>query len=174
VAWASLALLGFTLANAVLYFGRTDVYEETDPAFRRVAARLRPDACFEGASLFVWGFAPMLYYHAGLPVATRFVMPQASLTGYVPGNDASRGSELNTRALVRPQHWDWLMQDLAARRPAYVLDTAPAGIHGWDSYPMAAFPRLVQLVRRDYEPLDSVDDVHIYRRRGCEARRGRP
>jgi 4-amino-4-deoxy-L-arabinose transferase-like glycosyltransferase len=174
VAWAALALLGFTLVNAVLYFGRTDVYEETDPVFRRVAARLQGDACHGGASLFVWGFAPMLYYHAGLPVATRFVMPQASLTGYVPGNDASRGSELNTRALVRPQHWDWLMQDLAARRPAYVLDTAPAGIHGWNSYPMAAFPRLAELVRRDYERLDAVDGVHIYRRRGCEATRGRP
>jgi hypothetical protein len=174
VAWAAVALVGFSLANAVLYFGRTDVYEETDPAFRRVAARLQRDACHEGASLFVWGFAPMLYYHAGLPVATRFVMPQASLTGYVPGNDASRGSELNTRALVRPQHWDWLMQDLAARRPAYVLDTAPAGIHGWNSYPMAAFPRLAELVGRDYERLDAVDGVHIYRRRGCEAKPGRP
>lgn len=174
LSWAALALVGFTLANAVLYFGRTGVYEETDPSFRRVAARLRDDPCFERASLFVWGFAPMLYYYAELPVASRFVMPQASLTGYVPGNAASRSSELRTASLVLPLHWDWLMQDLAGHAPAYILDTAPAGIHGWESYPLAAFPRLYQLVRRDYEPLAAVDDVHIYRRRGCVARPLRP
>ena len=173
-AWAALMLAGFTSANAVLYFGRTGVYEETDPAFARVAARLRQDACFEGASLFVWGFAPLLYYYADLPVASRFVMPQASLTGYVPGNPASRTDALATDSLIRPEHWEWLRADLEANRPAYILDTAPAGIHGWERYPLARYPQLLRLVRRDYEPLDSVDDVHIYRRRGCDAKRLRP
>lgn len=172
-AWALLMLAGFTLANTVLYFGRSGVYEETDPGFARVAARLRRDACFEGASLFVWGFAPLLYYYVELPVASRFVMPQASLTGYVPGNPASRSDALATESLIRPEHWDRLMLDLEADRPAYILDTAPAGIHGWERYPLARFPRLFRFVRHDYEPLDSVDDVHIYRRRGCEARRRR-
>jgi 4-amino-4-deoxy-L-arabinose transferase-like glycosyltransferase len=170
-AWAVLTLGGFTLANAVLYYARADVYEETDPGFARVAARLRGDACFEGASLFVWGFAPLLYYYAELPVASRFVMPQASLTGYVPGNPASRSDALATDSLIRREHWDWLMADLESSRPAFVLDTAPAGIHGWERYPLARFPRLLQFVRRDYEPLDSVDDVHVYRRRGCDVRR---
>jgi hypothetical protein len=174
--WAAIALLGFTGANAWLYFGGARVYEETDPSFRRVAERLRADPCFERASLFVWGFAPMLYYHADRPVASRFVMPQASLTGYVPGNPASRSSELATDSLIRPEHWDWLLADLEANRPAYILDTAPSGLHGWDRYPLRAYPRLADLVRRAYEPLDSVDDVHIYRRRGCaagESRRSR-
>jgi hypothetical protein len=44
------------------HFGDSGIYEETDPAFRRVAARLRADACFERASLFVWGFAPIFYW----------------------------------------------------------------------------------------------------------------
>jgi 4-amino-4-deoxy-L-arabinose transferase-like glycosyltransferase len=169
LAWAAFVLAGFTLANAVLYFGRTGVYEETDPAFPRLAARLRSDPCFERASLFAWGFAPQLYYYAERPVASRFVMPQASLTGYVPGNPASRTEALATSSLIRPEHWDWLLADLEASRPAYILDTAPAGIHGWERYPLHAFPRLLAFVRRSYEPLDSVDDVHIYRRRGCDA-----
>lgn len=167
--WAGIALLGFTAANAYLYFGDSRVYEETDPAFRRVAERLRGDPCFERASLFVWGFAPMLYYYADRPVASRFVMPQASLTGYVPGNPASRSSELATDSLIRPEHWDWLLADLELNRPAFILDTAPSGLHGWDRYPLRAFFPLADLLRRQYEPLDSVDDVHIYRRRGCAA-----
>jgi hypothetical protein len=169
--WAGVVLAGFTAANVLLYFGRSGVYEETNPTFRRVAERLRADPCFERASLFVWGFAPMFYYYAERPVASRFVMPQASLTGYVPGNPASRSNVLATDALIRPEHWDWLLADLDTKRPAYILDTAPSGIHGWDRYPLLAFPRLLALVKRDYEPLDSVDDVHIYRRRGCEPAR---
>lgn len=169
VAWAAAAFLGFTAANAWLYFGPARVYEETDPSFRRVAGRLRQDPCFERASLFVWGFAPSFYYYADRPVASRFVMPQASLTGYVPGNAASRSSELATDSLIRPEHWDWLMADLESNRPAFILDTAPAGIHGWDRYPLRSYPRLAAFVRSGYEPLDSVDDIHIYRRRGCDA-----
>jgi 4-amino-4-deoxy-L-arabinose transferase-like glycosyltransferase len=171
--WAVSMLVGFTLANAVLYYTRTGVYEETDPGFARVAARLRRDGCFAGASLFVWGFAPLLYYYAELPVASRFVMPQASLTGYVPGNPASRSDALSTDSLIRPEHWDLLMADLEASRPAFILDTAPAGIHGWERYPLARFPRLFQFVRDRYEPFDSVDDVHVYKRRGCDTRRRR-
>jgi 4-amino-4-deoxy-L-arabinose transferase-like glycosyltransferase len=169
VGWAAVAFLGFTGANAWLYFDHANVYEETDPAFRRVAERLRADECFERASLFVWGFAPMLYYYADRPVASRFVMPQASLTGYVPGNPASRSSELATDSLIRPEHWDWLLADLESNHPTYILDTSPSGLHGWDRYPLRSYPRLLDLVRRAYEPLDSVDDVHIYRRRGCAA-----
>jgi hypothetical protein len=167
VAWAGTLFLGFTLANAWLYFGSARVYEEADPLYRRVADRLRADPCFERSSLFVWGFAPMIYYFADRPVASRFVMPQASLTGYVPGNAASRSNELATDSLVRPEHWNWLIADLEAQRPNFLVDTAPSGIHGWGRYPLSAFPRLAALVRRDFEWLDAVGGVHVYRRRRC-------
>jgi hypothetical protein len=116
VAHAAVLLVGFTASTATLYSdalpGRR-VYRETDPVFRKVAERLRRDSCFEGATLFVWGYAPILYYETRLPPASRFVvLPQSRLTGYVSGNFAS----LEARGLeapgVVPRHWDWLFEDL--------------------------------------------------------------
>lgn len=160
--------LGFTAANVFLYEA-TDVYEETRPVFRRVAGRLRDDPCFPGANLFVWGFAPGFYYFADLPVASRFVMPQASLTGYVPGNLGSVGGRVATEAFIRPEHWDLLVADLLRNRATYILDTSPAGIHRWNHYPLASFPRLRDLVHESYDLIDVVDRVAIYRRDDCLA-----
>ena len=143
------------------------VYEETRPVFRDVARHVRADHSFGRGPLFVWGFAPQLNAEIALPPASRFIVPQASLAGYVPGNRGSRSGEQDTRALVRADHWDLLMGDLARRPPAFVLDTAPAGLHGWDRHPMADFARLDAYVRGSYDAVAIVDGVWVWRRRGC-------
>lgn len=163
--------IGFTVATAVLYYGPGDVYEETNPVFERVASRLRADDCFAGGRLFVWGFAPILYYRTELRPASRFVFPDSTLVGYVPGNAASARFDSTRSGLVRPEHWDQLMADLATKRATYFVDTALSGLHGWHAYPVERFPRLRELLRREYVFLDAVDLVSIYKRRGCEAGR---
>jgi hypothetical protein len=95
-------------------------------------------------------------------------VPQASLVGYVPGNRASRSDTVAGRALVREEHWDLLVGDLERTRPAFVLDTAPSGLHGWDRYPMRDFPRLERFVKAGYDAVAEVDGVWIWRRRGCD------
>jgi hypothetical protein len=174
VAWALGMLVAFTAANALLYSGRVQVYEETRPVFADVARKLRADPCHGRGPLFVWGFAPQLYAESGLQPASRFVVPQASLAGYVPGNRGSRSGERDTRALVRADHWDLLMGDLARRPPAFVLDTAPAGLHGWECCPMAEFPRLNAYVRGSYDAVAIVDGVWLWRRRDCALRAALP
>jgi hypothetical protein len=67
-----------------------------------------------------------------------------------------------------PLHWDWLLDDLGRRRPTYVLDTAAARLGRW-GVPLEGQRRLVAFVAASYEPLDVVDHVRIYRRRGCPA-----
>jgi hypothetical protein len=165
--WALGMLAASTIVNSLLYSGRISVYEETRPVFRDVAARLHADPCYGRGPLFVWGFAPVLYAESALPPASRFIMPQASLSGYVPGNRASRSDAVDTRGLVRPEHWDLLMDDLTRRPPAFVLDTAPSGLHGWGSYPMSEFPRLRAFVDLGYQAVAIVDGIWIWRRRGC-------
>ena len=43
--------------------------------------------------MFVWGYAPPFYYyarqHGDIRPASRFIIPQASLSGFVPGNPDS-------------------------------------------------------------------------------------
>jgi 4-amino-4-deoxy-L-arabinose transferase-like glycosyltransferase len=165
VAWAAVLLAGFTMANAYLYLVRDDVYAETHPAYAHVAARLRQDACFGEGPLFVWGWAPMFYTETRLPAASRFLLVGFSLVGYVSGNSTPGVGD----GLVNPQHWEWLLEDLETRRPAYVLDTARAHLGRW-SFPLEEKSRLAAFVASSYEPLDVVDHVRVYRRRGCAAR----
>jgi len=94
--------------------------------------------------------------------------------GYVPGNVGSAQGTVATSGLIRPEHWDWLMDDLARTRPAYIVDTATDHLHRWDRFPMRAYPRLWAVVGRDYEPFAVVDEVTLYRRRGCGCAESEP
>lgn len=172
LAWPLVLLAGFTAANLVLYGGSSRVYEETRPVFRRVGDWLRADGCYGQGPLFVWGFAPEIYLEAGLRPASRYVMPQAPLTGYVPGNRALRSEEVSAPSLVRSEHRERLLSDLRRRRPDFVVDTAPSGLHGWDRYPLADFPELEAFVHADYAPAAVLDGVWVWRRKGCKAGAG--
>jgi hypothetical protein len=172
LAWPLVLLAGFTAANLVLYGGSSRVYEETRPVFRRVGEWLRGDACYGERPLFVWGFAPEIYVEAGLRPASRYVMPQAPLTGYVPGNRALRNGEVSAPSLVHSEHRERLLSDLRRHRPDFVVDTAPSGLHGWDRYPLAGFPELEAFVHEGYAPAAVLDGVWVWRRKGCKAGAG--
>ncbi len=155
-------VLGFLAANAWLVLVRTDVVEDTFPLHRDVARRLRADPCYPGARLFVWGLAPRLYLEAGLPPASRFVLPQEGISGYRPGRrEAEQARSTRDRAL--------LIDDLERKPATYVLDLSPSGFHRWDRFPLTTFPALLDLLQRRYEVADTVDDVVIHRLRDCRA-----
>jgi hypothetical protein len=169
-AWTIALLLGAMATNTALYFGGGRVYQETDPVYGRVAERLRADPCAPDATLFVWGYGPPFYYQSRLPPATRFaVMVQSRLTPYVPGNRRSRRRlrEADPGAVV-PAHWDLLMSDLERRRATFVVDAAPSGLYGWDAFPIDDYPRLRDYLARDFEFVDTIDGVRVYRRAGCQ------
>ena len=131
LAWTAVVVAGFAIANAALYLGPFHVYRERDPAFRRVADRLRADPCARGGSVFVWGWAPIIYYFADMPPASRFVvLPQSRLTGYLNGNLASNRGESAEGSEV-PEHWNWLMDDLERSHATFIVDTAPANVYRW-------------------------------------------
>jgi hypothetical protein len=170
IGWSVFVLAGFQVVNAWLYLGPVRVYRERDPVFRQVAQRLHRDPCAATGSLFVWGYAPIFYYYADLPAASRFVvLAQGNLTGYISGNlESVRGRQ--PAAAVSAANWDLLMRDLDTRRATFILDTAPAGIYRWNQYPIERFPRLQRYVQEQFEPIDEIDHVVVYRRRGCEGR----
>ena len=169
-AWSGFVLIVAAAVNVALYFGPWRVYREIDPVYRQIAARLEQDACHENATLFVWGHAPVFYYHARLAAASRFVvMAQARLTSYVSGNLASLRGDIEEGGAVVPEHWDWLFDDLSRRGTTYVLDAAPANIYRWNRYPLHNYPRLESWLANEFEKIDTVARVDIYRRKGCQA-----
>ena len=99
------------------------------------------------------------------------MLAQARLTDYISGNLGSVRGEVPVRGVVDPRHWDWLMEDLEARRATFILDTAPAGIFRWNQYPMERYPRLQSYVDAQFQLVDTIEEVRIYRRTGCDGTR---
>ncbi|HET9271816.1 MAG TPA: hypothetical protein VFO31_26745, partial [Vicinamibacterales bacterium] len=159
---AVILAVGTTVANLYV-LSRLRAIEQRRPVFADVTQRLRADPCFDGARLFVWGFAPELYYFSGLRPASRFVVPAYTVSGYEPGNPDARGAE----ELIREDHWALLIGDLERNRATYILDTAGSGVHRWRPFPIHRFPHLLALVKREFTLTDTVDGVAIYRRTSC-------
>lgn len=158
---------GWTLANASRL--RTEVEPTLNTTASTVAARLRSDACFGDSSIFVWGSAPEFYYHARLPLASRFFFPEFPLVRYYAGNPAATAARMPSgRRARRVRHWTRLMADLRTSRPTFILDTAPAGIARWQHFPVRDYPLLHHFIARHYTPVDVVSGVRVYRRNECE------
>ena len=168
VGWSTAVLVGFTIANAALYLTSNRVYRERDPVFGRIAHVLRQDPCYPSGTLFVWGYAPIIYYYADMPAASRFVvMAQSRLTGYVSGNLEAVRRGHDSEEQVVEAHWDWLMDDLERNAATFIVDTAPAGIYRWNHYPIERYPRLQSYIDQGFDLAGEVDRVRIFRRRGC-------
>jgi hypothetical protein len=170
-AWAVAAyslsvLAAFTTSNTIRFVVSHPTLNMTS---LRVAERLRQDSCYQNASMFVWGSAPIFYYHAELPLASRFFFPEFPLVPLYAGN--RRSTARHARPIVRDRrgrHWRWLMADLRQNVPTYILDTSPAHLKMWEYFPLHDYPLLERFIRRRYEPMASIEGVQIYKRRDCE------
>ncbi len=167
-AYSLAALLAFTAFNAFSYLRAP---QDSNAVSQRVASRLKADACYgDKATLFVWGLNPVFYYHARLPVASRQFFPAFPLVRYYAGNPtATAAARLDTPRIPEQgdRHWRWLLADLSAHPPTYIVDTAPAGLTVWRYFPLEDYPALWRIVRTSYERLDTVNGVEVYRRVSC-------
>jgi hypothetical protein len=110
--------------------------------------------------ILVWGHVPEIYWASGKRPATRF-LTSGFLSGWEPGRP---GNELN-REDATPGAWELFFEDFALHPPKYILDTAYSGIRGAKYYTIARFPALARVVYRDYDYVQSVDGIAIYKRR---------
>ena len=64
-----------------------------------------------------------------------------------------------------PRRLGLFFEDFATHPPTYILDTAYSGIRGAKYYTIARYPALARVVYRDYEYVETVDGIGIYKRR---------
>jgi 4-amino-4-deoxy-L-arabinose transferase-like glycosyltransferase len=159
VATATLAVAGvFAVAfSAAGYFMRP---YDSEPEYEPVSKYL--DAHTLGTDrIFVWGSLPEIYWASDRLPATRFLTTPSYLGGSYPGRPGDDAAPEESS----PELWKWLFEDLAARPPRYIVDTAPAEIRGTKYTQIRRFPRLQAFVDDDYRFVASINGMSVYERR---------
>ncbi|MGZ6123796.1 MAG: ArnT family glycosyltransferase [Myxococcales bacterium] len=147
---------GYTLARGLA--GR---YPNQDLQVRELSGWLREHAPPE-ARLFVWGHAPQLYYLSRLAPGSRYLSATTQIGGFDPGQlpaDFDVGPYRSRRDV------ELLISDLETRRTELFVDTAPADIHSWSSFPLAKFPELERYLDERYQLIGEPAGAKVFRRR---------
>jgi hypothetical protein len=110
--------------------------------------------------ILVWGHVPEIYWASGKRPATRF-LTSGFLSGWEPGRP---GNDVNVKDATAGA-WELFFEDFATHPPTYILDTAYSGIRGAQYYTIARYPALARIVYRDYDYVETVDGIGIYKRR---------
>ncbi|MDI1250141.1 MAG: hypothetical protein PSV13_14860 [Lacunisphaera sp.] len=97
--------------------------------------------------IFVWGYHPDLYLFAGRKPASRFVYA-SFLSGLIPWTNTAPDKD-TTYAIV-PGARETLLRELAAVRPAFVVDCSFGPNRWWNKYPLATFPALEAFLAENY------------------------
>jgi hypothetical protein len=114
-------------------------------------------------SIWVWGNVPQIYYAAERMPGVRFTFCNY-LTGLSPGTRSEYDPTVDPRKNAVTSAWKLVMDDLDARRPALVLDTAAADMKFYGKFPIASFPLLGAYLKAHYRPERAVAGVVFYRR----------
>jgi len=175
-AYLLIAFLGWNMVTLGSYRRGWIHVEENDPRIGELARYVSDTPACRGAAgtkeprkaLFVWGYAPVIYselYESCrfLP-ASRFALPQASLSGYIPGNHTSWREGFDREGVIIQEHRNLLLDDLERNRPDIIIDTSPAGYHRWDMYPLKDFPELDSFIQERYRLAGDVEGFHVYER----------
>jgi 4-amino-4-deoxy-L-arabinose transferase-like glycosyltransferase len=110
--------------------------------------------------ILVWGHVPEIYWASGKRPATRF-FTSGFLTGWEPGRPGNDASVED----ATPGAWELFFEDFAVHPPTYILDTAYSRIRGAQYYTISRYPDLARIVYRDYQYVESVEGIGIYKRR---------
>jgi len=130
--------------NGQLFFWQQ---RQTSPVSELIRAETRP-----GDRLVVWGWAPGYHVETGLPQGAREAITERSL---------------DSGPLQSSYRWR-LLFDLRRNRPRWFVDAVAPGQFGYQERALFghnSWPELRDLVATEYEQIDELDGVRIYRRR---------
>lgn len=170
--YALILILAFNSYTFLSYSKETGFIEETEPLFRVIPQKIKEDGCCNGCfkknyrHIFIWGYAPLFYYYfykkCSLLPASRFVLPQASTAGYIPGNESQMKEDFKPEKYLKKEHRDLLIEDLIKNTPAIIIDTSPSNFHNWRRYPLTSFPELNEFIQKNYVFYKNINGYNIY------------
>ncbi|HEX7836624.1 MAG TPA: glycosyltransferase family 39 protein [Kofleriaceae bacterium] len=135
---------------AACFEGATGNAFEPSPDYRPASAYVAEHTA-PSDRIFVWGWFPALYQAADRCPSTRFMYT------HVHAGNAAGGVGHNV-----PEAWQWLMEDLTAAPPPFILDTS-AGDYNFP-FPPEGYPELWRFMSARYRLDTTIAGVRIFRR----------
>jgi hypothetical protein len=161
-----LCALGLVLLPAVtaqaVHVGRglAGQYPSQEPRTRAIADWLRRHTRAD-ERVVVYGHFTPIYQEAERLPGTRYIH-----TSQLFGNvDAMQmPAAVDAARLRSPTDEAAFIDDLAAGRSSWFVDTSPANIKSWSKLPLAALPSLARYVAAHYDKVASPGGAAVYRR----------
>lgn len=129
---------------------RAAAHQPIDPSVR-VAEYIR-DHTQPADRIFVWGYHPDIYLFADRRPASRFVYA-SFLSGLIPWSNTTPGRD--TSYAVVPGARETLLRELAATRPAFIVDCSAGPNRHWQKYPLDTFPALRDFISANYRLVEA-------------------
>lgn len=154
-ALAALPLLG-SVGYATARLVRGD-FPGQDPSARAIAAWLAGHTA-PGDRVFLWGDYSAVYCLAERLPGTRYMRTAPHVGDFDP-MQLPPGQRFTYRSA---RDVALTLQDLAANRPAFVVDTAAGDLHGWARFPLAGSPELDRFVQERYALVAEPAGARVY------------
>jgi hypothetical protein len=138
------------------------VFNAGDPDYLRIG-RAIAERTGAADTIWVWGNVPQLYYGSSRRPGVRFSFCNY-LTGLSPGTPSEYDEANDPSSQALEWAWPLALRDLAANKPALILDTAAAGYKSYGKFPIGKFPELAGYLAAHYRPEGEVAGVVLYRR----------
>jgi hypothetical protein len=137
-------------------------YPLQDKRVQAIGAWVRANSAPD-ARLFVWGHFSAIYLASARLPGTRYVTTSWQLGNFDPQHI---DDSIDLRRFRSERDLQQTKDDLARRRPEWVIDTAPADIHSWHREPLSLLPDLEAAIDAGWERVDaSPGGARILRRR---------
>jgi hypothetical protein len=114
-------------------------------------------------SIWVWGNVPELYFTSERAAGVRFTFCNY-LTGLSPATPSEYDPNFDPAANVLPEAMSLALGDLERKRPAWIVDTAAAGLKSYGKFPIAKYPALAAYLALHYRRDGDAAGVPLYRR----------
>jgi hypothetical protein len=157
-------MVALTCASGLAFFVIAIRYDPIELGFRRGPAIYEQVGAYVRAHtqaddrIFVWSDAGPIYLAADRVPSTRFV-------GFLRGLDRAEHASPHEGWDCGPEVWPLFEADFAAHPPELIVDTSPADLDFFRSYPITLFPNIARHLERDYQRETTVAGVDIYRKR---------
>ncbi|MBI4125830.1 MAG: glycosyltransferase family 39 protein [Deltaproteobacteria bacterium] len=138
--------------------------KEDNPDDYKILAQYLLDHTTPKDPVFVWGYAPSIYFFVKRPLGARFYWSDI-LVGRVPGTSDADAPHTTTTGLPNPWAWKLLFLDLDKKKPIYFVDTTPGNYHGYRTYPPSNYFPLKQYLAENYYLETIFQGSRFYRRK---------